>query len=175
MSRSTRTRLVAASGVLALTALSLTACGSDDGSGTDAAGGLDSVKITGDIGKAPKVTREGEVDPEEIETEVLTEGDGDVIEAGDGALAHIWIGNGFTEEEAYNSYETKAPQLLIGEISKPFRGGPGGPQGRLPGRRGGQRHRRLRRGRQLPARHRQQGRPRLRGRPDGPRRRRADR
>lgn len=121
VSRSTRTRLVAASGVLVLTALALTACGSDDGSGTDAAGGLDSVKISGDVGRAPKVTWEGEVDPKEIETEVVSEGDGEVIEAGDGALAHIWIGNGFTEDEAYSSYESKAPQLLIGEISEPFK------------------------------------------------------
>ena len=44
-----------------------------------------------------------------------------MIEAGDGALAHIWIGNGYTEDEAYSSYETKAPQLLVGEISEPFK------------------------------------------------------
>jgi peptidylprolyl isomerase len=120
VSRSTRTRLVAASGVLVLTGLSLTACGSDDGSGSEVAGGLDSVKISGDIGKAPKVTWDGQVGPEDIETEVVSEGDGDVIEAGDGALAHIWIGNGYTEDEAYSSYESKAPQLLVGEVSEPF-------------------------------------------------------
>lgn len=120
MSRATRTRLVAASGVLVLTGLSLTACGSDDGSGSEVAGGLDSVTISGDIGKAPKVTWDGQVGPDDIETEVVSEGDGDVIEAGDGALAHIWIGNGYTEDEAYSSYESKAPQLLVGEISEPF-------------------------------------------------------
>jgi FKBP-type peptidyl-prolyl cis-trans isomerase len=114
------TRLLAASGILVLTGLSLTACGSDDGSG-DAAGGLDNVTITGEVGKAPKVKWNGQVGPEKIETDVLTEGDGDVIEAGDGALAHIWIGNGFTEDEAYNSYDAKAPQLLVGEISEPFK------------------------------------------------------
>lgn len=120
MSRATRTRLVAASGVLVLTGLSLTACGSDDGSGSEVAGGLDSVTISGDIGKAPKVTWDGQVGPDDIETEVVSEGDGDVIEAGDGALAHIWIGNGYTEDESYSSYESKAPQLLVGEISEPF-------------------------------------------------------
>jgi len=120
VSRSTRTRLVAASGVLVLTGLSLTACGSDDGSGSEVVGGLDSVTISGDVGKAPKVTWDGQVGPDDIETEVVSEGDGDVIEAGDGALAHIWIGNGYTEDEAYSSYESKAPQLLVGEISEPF-------------------------------------------------------
>lgn len=120
MSRSSRTRLVAACGALVLTGLSLTACGSDDGSGSEVAGGLDTVKISGDVGKAPKVTWDGQVAPEEIETEVVSEGDGEVIEAGDGALAHIWIGNGYTEDEAYSTYDTKAPQLLVGEVSEPF-------------------------------------------------------
>jgi len=120
VSRSSRTRLVAACGVLVLTGLSLAACGSDDGSGSEVAGGLDSVEISGDVGKAPKVTWDGQVAPEEIETEVVSEGDGEVIEAGDGALAHIWIGNGYTEDEAYSSYESMAPQLLVGEVSEPF-------------------------------------------------------
>ena len=118
MSRTTR--LIAASGVLVLTGLSLTACGSDDAD-ADTGAGLENVTITGDFGKAPKVAWEGQVGPEDIETDVLTEGDGEVLEAGDGALAHIWIGNGYTEEKAYDSYESKAPQLLIGEISEPFK------------------------------------------------------
>lgn len=108
-----------ATGVLALTGLSLTACGSDDSTG-DSAGGLDNVSVTGDFGKVPKVEFKGQVASSDIETEVLSEGDGETFEAGDGALAHIWIGNGYTEDEAYNSYESKAPQLLLGEISKPF-------------------------------------------------------
>ncbi|WP_165807249.1 FKBP-type peptidyl-prolyl cis-trans isomerase [Nocardioides currus] len=123
MSRSSRTRphtrLIAATGVLVLTGLSLTACGSDDSS--DAGVGLDNVSISGDVGKAPKVSWKGQVDPKDIETDVITEGDGDTIESGDGALAHIWIGNGYTEDEAYSSYESKAPQLLIGDVSEPFK------------------------------------------------------
>lgn len=125
MSRSSRTRLhprlLGATGALLLTALSLSACGSDDGSGTDAAGGLDQVTVTGDIGKAPKVEWKGQVGPADIETEVITEGDGDELAAGDGALAHIWIGNGFSEEAVYDSYESKAPQLLIGDVTEPFK------------------------------------------------------
>jgi peptidylprolyl isomerase len=120
VSRTTRTRLVAASGVLVLAGLSLTACGSDDDSGSDAAGGLDTVTISGDVGTVPEVTWDGQVAPEDIETEVITEGDGEVIEAGDGALAHIWIGNGYTQDMAYSSYEAKSPQLLVGEVSEPF-------------------------------------------------------
>lgn len=123
MSRTTRTRLVATSGVLVLAGLSLTACGNDDGSGSGSgeAGGLENVTISGDIGKTPEVEWKGQVAPDETETDVVTEGDGEELAAGDGALAHIWIGNGFTEDEAYNSYEAKAPQLLVGAISEPFK------------------------------------------------------
>lgn len=117
MSRTTR--LLAASGVLVLASLSLTACGSDD-SADEAAGGLENVTVTGDFGKAPKVEFKGQVASSDVKTEVLTEGDGAEFEAGDSALAHIWIGNGYTEDEAYNTYETKTPQLLSGDLSKPF-------------------------------------------------------
>lgn len=120
MSRTTRSRLVAATGALVLTGLSLTACGNDDDSGAETAGGLESVTISGEVGQAPKVTWDGQVAPAELETEVVTEGDGEEIEAGDGALAHIWIGNGFTEDEAYSSYGAKAPQLLVGDLAVPF-------------------------------------------------------
>lgn len=119
MSRSTR--LLAASGVLVLTAFSLSACGSDDGADSDVAGGLDTVKISGDVGKAPKVEWDGKLGPKSLETDVISEGDGEELAAGDGALAHVWIGNGFTEAETYNSYDSKAPQLLVGDISEPFK------------------------------------------------------
>lgn len=118
MSRTTR--LLAASGILVLTGLSLTACGSDDTAGDAAAGGLENVTITGDFGKSPDVAWKGQVGPKGIETDVITEGDGEVIEEGEGALAQIWIGNGFTEDVAYSSYEAKAPQLLVGDLSAPF-------------------------------------------------------
>jgi peptidylprolyl isomerase len=109
-------------GVLLLSALSLTACGDDDGSGADAAGGLDTIKVSGDVGKAPKVTFDGEVSPDEIETDVLTEGEGEELSAESSALAHIWIGNGFSEEEVYNTYDSEAPQLLLsGAVSEPFK------------------------------------------------------
>ncbi len=116
-----RTRLVAIGGALLLAGLTLAACGEDDGSDAAPASGLDTVKITGDVGKAPKVTWDGPLEPAEVESEVVVEGDGEELSGGDSVFAQIWMGNGFTEEEVYNSYESKAPQLLSGEVSEPFK------------------------------------------------------
>ena len=48
---------------------------------------------------------------------MITEGDGEEIEAGDSVLAHIWIGNGFSQEKSFSTYEEgqKAPQLLTAD------------------------------------------------------------
>ncbi|MEJ7796308.1 MAG: FKBP-type peptidyl-prolyl cis-trans isomerase [Nocardioides sp.] len=98
----------------------LVACG-DDSSGTSeeeeeasSAGGsgLSSVEIAGEPGADPEVTWDGELEADEIETEVITEGEGDDIETGDSVLAHIWIGNGFTQEKAYSTYDATEPQLF---------------------------------------------------------------
>lgn len=116
-----RYRFAAAGGALLLSVMSLSACGNDDGSGADVAGGLDTVKVSGEVGTVPKVTFDGQVAPEDIESEVLTKGDGEELSAGDAVFAQIWIGNGFTEEEVYNTYDTNAPQLLSGDVSEPFK------------------------------------------------------
>lgn len=108
-------------GVLLLSALALTACGDDDGSDTATAGGLDTIEVSGEVGKAPKVTFDGQVSPDEIETEVIEEGDGEELAVGDSVFAQIWIGNGFSEEEVYNTYDSNAPQLLTGGVSEPFK------------------------------------------------------
>lgn len=116
-----RYRFAAAGGALLLSVLSLSACGNDDGSGADVAGGLDTVKVSGEVGTVPKVTFDGQVAPKDIESEVLTKGDGEELSAGDAVFAQIWIGNGFTEEEVYNTYDTNAPQLLSADVSEPFK------------------------------------------------------
>lgn len=102
----------------------LVACGDDSGgssgssseeeSTTSAGGGsaLSSIEIAGEPGSAPEVTWDGELAADEIETEVVVEGDGDDIEAGDQVFAHIWVGNGSTREKAYSTYDAPEPQLL---------------------------------------------------------------
>lgn len=94
----------------------LVACGDSGGSSEEepsgGGSGLASVEISGEPGTDPEVTWDGELEADEIETEVITEGDGDDIETGDQIFAHIWIGNGFTQETAYSTYDASEPQLL---------------------------------------------------------------
>lgn len=97
----------------------LVACG-DDGSGEEGSGSgdssgssaLDSLTIAGEVGTSPEVTFDGEVQADDVELEVVEEGDGDEVAAGDSVLTHIWIGNGFEQEKAFSTYDAKAPQLF---------------------------------------------------------------
>jgi peptidylprolyl isomerase len=47
-----------------------------------------------------------------VETEVVSEGDGEEVATGDSVLTHIWIGNGATEEQAFSTYDAQTPQLF---------------------------------------------------------------
>jgi len=101
--------------------LTLVACGDD--SGEDATGGgLDTVTIEGDVGSAPKVTWGGQVSVSEVESETLVTGDGAEVAEGDQVLTHLWIGNGFTQQTALDTYEEKKPELITvdDQIGKVF-------------------------------------------------------
>jgi peptidylprolyl isomerase len=106
---------------LLLTALA--ACG--DGSGTDdgtEGAGLESLTVEGDVGTSPEVTFDGQVSVSEVETETLVTGDGDKVEEGDQVLTHLWIGNGYSQREALDTYKDKKPELLTVDdsVSKVF-------------------------------------------------------
>ena len=94
----------------------LVACGDDSPEGnaesTGSGSGLDSLTIEGEVGTDPEVTWDGELTVDEVEVEVVTEGDGEVVEQGDSVLSHVWIGNGFTQEKAFSTYDGQAPQLF---------------------------------------------------------------
>ncbi len=92
----------------------LVACGDDSGGseGNGGGSGMDAVQIEGEVGSEPEVTWDGEMQADEIETEVVSEGDGDEIGSGDSVFAHIWLGNGFEQEKAYSTYDASEPQLL---------------------------------------------------------------
>jgi len=87
----------------ALLLAALTACG-DDTATEDGLKGFDAVSISGDFGTAPEVEWKGRLDSDKTETEVVTEGDGEEVEDGDRLDVNVWIGNGFTQEEAYSTY-----------------------------------------------------------------------
>lgn len=95
--------------VLATTlATTLVACGSDDssdGGSSSSSDSLHGITITGDLGSAPEVKWDGKLDVDKTETTVVTEGDGATIEDGDQVQVNLWIGNGFTQEQAYSSYD----------------------------------------------------------------------
>lgn len=107
-------------------ATSLVACGSDDSSGdggSDGGGALHGITITGAVGKAPKVTWDGELKVDETASEVVTEGDGEEVEEGDQVQAQLWVGNGTTQEESYSSYGEGEPQTVAAsdELSPVFK------------------------------------------------------
>ncbi len=119
-----RVRTAALSGVLALSLLGLAACGSDSSDPESGGASLSSVSITGEQGEEPKVTFDGRLDGSKSETKVVIEGDGETVADGDTASANIWIGNGFTEQEATSTYtEGGEPQSieLTADLLEPLR------------------------------------------------------
>ena len=104
--------------LLACGALFLTACGDDSPSADPLLGGdksfdrLEAVTISGDVGSAPEVKWKGAMEAGKIETETLTEGDGEELKGQDDVLAHLWIGNGYSQNTAFSTYEDEKAELL---------------------------------------------------------------
>ena len=107
--------------------LALMSCGDEDGSDTSSgSSALQAVSIEGKQGEEPQVKFDGRLEVDDITTEVVTEGDGEQVSEGDQVFAHIWIGNGFTEEKSFSTYETAKPELVTVEkesLSEVFRAG----------------------------------------------------
>lgn len=110
-------RLALLPALVSVCALFLTACGDDappkdpfaDGKSYDR---LDAVTITGDVGSEPEVKWKGEMTAGKVETKTLTEGDGDALKGQDDVLAHLWIGNGYSQQTAFSTYAEKKAELL---------------------------------------------------------------
>jgi peptidylprolyl isomerase len=100
--------------------LGLAACGSDSSDAEEGGAPLSSVTIEGKQGEAPKVTFDGRLDGSEEEKDVLVEGDGETVADGDTVEANWWIGNGFTEEEAQNTFEQGTQEVELSEDVLPF-------------------------------------------------------
>jgi peptidylprolyl isomerase len=109
-------RLALVPALLSLCGLFLTACGSDNGS-DDPFGGksydrLDAVTISGDVGSPPEVKWKGEMSAGKVETKTIAEGDGDALKGQDNVLAQLWIGNGYSQESTYSTYDNKKAEIL---------------------------------------------------------------
>jgi peptidylprolyl isomerase len=115
--------------LLACCALFLTACGDDNGSSDPLESGksydrLDAVTISGDVGTAPEVKWKGRMTAGKIETETVTEGDGDPLKGQDNVLAHVWVGNGYSQQQAFSTYDEKKAELLtVNDQLPPFLAG----------------------------------------------------
>ena len=97
----------------------LSACGGGDDSEKT---GLDAVTIEGDPGSEPTVTWDGQMEVDKLTTKVLQPGDGETVGDGDKVLTHIWIGNGYTQEKSFSTYDEKKPELVTVDqnLSKVF-------------------------------------------------------
>lgn len=121
MSRHPAVNVLRLVSVLLLTNGVLAACGGDSGSDVDVVRGLSSVKVSGDFGSSPKVEWDGQLNVEQIESKVLIEGDGPQIQEGDEVLTHLWIGNGFSQSVAYDSFTSQAqPVPVTKDTTKPL-------------------------------------------------------
>ncbi|QBR91168.1 FKBP-type peptidyl-prolyl cis-trans isomerase [Nocardioides euryhalodurans] len=108
-------RRILAPSLALLLGATLVACGDDpegDSSSNTSGSGLADLSIEGEVGSNPEVTWDGELQADDVEVEVVTEGDGEEVEAGDSVLSHVWIGNGVTQQMAFSTYDAQTPQLF---------------------------------------------------------------
>jgi FKBP-type peptidyl-prolyl cis-trans isomerase len=100
----------------------LVACGDDDGGSSGSDDALHGITISGDVGEAPEVKWDGKLEVDKTESTVVTEGDGDEVAEGDQVSANIWIGNGYTQEQAYSTYDEggKPEQFTVGNELNPI-------------------------------------------------------
>ena len=104
--------------------MGLSACGDDGPDDPDALERLDAVTVSGDVGSEPTVEWKGQMSAGKIESETLVEGDGAELGDGDSVLAQLWIGNGFSQEKAFSTYDEKRAELItVDDQIAPFLAG----------------------------------------------------
>jgi peptidylprolyl isomerase len=97
----------------ALLGVGLAACGDEAAPAEPTKERLDAVQIAGEVGEEPEVTWSSQMSAGKIESETLVTGDGPVLEEGDQVLAHLWIGNGYTESKAYSTHDKDVTAELL--------------------------------------------------------------
>jgi peptidylprolyl isomerase len=90
----------------------LVACGSDAAPAAKTYDRLDAISISGPVGTVPDIKWKGQMTAGKVESKTLVKGTGDPLTSDDNVLAQIWIGNGYTKQQAYSTYHDKAAQLL---------------------------------------------------------------
>ncbi len=99
---------------LVATAVVLAGCGSSNSSSASSGAslGVDSVKISGDLGVDPTVDFSGKVTDPTTTTKTLITGTGPTIEKGDAAMIQTVIADGATQKTVASSYKDKQPQVV---------------------------------------------------------------
>jgi peptidylprolyl isomerase len=107
-------RLPAALLPLILVAGGASACGNDSGtsSSSSSTGALSAVSISGKPGEAPKVTYRKRMDSSSLQTKVLVKGTGATVKDGDQVATQIYIGNGYTKQKAFSTYDQGKPEQV---------------------------------------------------------------
>lgn len=100
--------------------LGLAGCGSESTTGasafnTDAKDGLSAVSITGDVGSAPEVTWKTPMTASSTDTTTVVAGTGPKVAQGEQVLAQVWIGNGFSQQKAYSTFDGGPAQLIAAD------------------------------------------------------------
>ncbi len=111
--RSRRPALLLAS---ALALATLSACGDEvvtAGGGADTLDGFDAVSVSGEIGTPPKLDWKGQMDAGDIESQTVVEGDGAELKTGDQVIVNFTVGNGFSQEQTFSSYDEEPSGQLV--------------------------------------------------------------
>lgn len=111
--RSRRPALFLAS---ALALATLGACGGEvvtAGGGGDTLDGFDAVSISGELGSAPKIEWKGQMKAGDIESRIIATGDGPTLSSGDEVIVNFTVGNGFSQEQTFTTYDEKPSGQLV--------------------------------------------------------------
>ncbi len=97
--------------IVPLLLLGLTACGGDSEGKT--AEGFDAVEISGQPGETPEFDWKAKLASGDVESEVLDEGDGAELAAGDQVLVNFALSDDFSKKVAFDTYGEDAGAMLI--------------------------------------------------------------
>ena len=115
--------------VVSLLLLGTAACGDDSGGTTESADdAIKGVTVEGEVGKEIKVEMDAPI-AKSTKSEVITEGDGTTLEAGNFSLLHLYIGNATSGKDAISTYDEGYPiqvQASEDQLFKQVLDGPSG-------------------------------------------------
>lgn len=86
---------------------------STSGGTAAAAGELDEVSFTGEVGEGITAEWSSEIKvPAKVEVTTLVKGDGEAVAAGDTVTTYLWAGNGTTQEQVFSTYDSGTPEAI---------------------------------------------------------------